>query len=68
MMHSTVLALAWAALASAHAGHEQTPLSSGPHQSLWFNNLPGDGGTQVRGLFCVINFVIVLTARAFLPG
>src|SRR5437667_9214147 len=30
-----------------HADHEnQTPMS-GPHKSLWYNTLPGDGGTQV---------------------
>lgn len=46
MYHTSLLALGWAALASAHAGHEQSSLS-GPHQSLWFNTLPGDGGTQV---------------------
>ncbi|KAM0418982.1 hypothetical protein ACHAPT_012033 [Fusarium lateritium] len=34
----------------AHAGHEQEPLS-GPHQSLWYNTLPGDGGTQADSVF-----------------
>lgn len=32
---------------NAH-GH-QAPLKAGPHKSLWYNALPGDGGTQVRG-------------------
>jgi agmatinase len=39
------LILGWAAAVTAHAGHEQIAL--GPHQSLWYNTLPGDGGTQV---------------------
>jgi agmatinase len=26
--------------------HDQEPIS-GPHQKLWYNVLPGDGGTQV---------------------
>lgn len=30
----------------AHADHDQTPIA-GPHKSLWYNALPGDGGTQV---------------------
>lgn len=29
-----------------HAHHEQTPIE-GPLQGLWYNTLPGDGGTQV---------------------
>ena len=32
-------------VAAAHAGHEQKPIA-GPHKSLWYNALPGDGGTQ----------------------
>ena len=30
----------------AHADGEQKPVA-GPHKSLWYNALPGDGGTQV---------------------
>jgi hypothetical protein len=42
-----------AAGAAAHAGHnhEQEPI--GPHKSLWYNTLPGDGGTQVR--WCLLD-------------
>ena len=42
------LAVVAAVLASAvgHGDHEQTPIA-GPHKSLWYNALPGDGGTQV---------------------
>ncbi|OAQ87295.1 agmatinase 1 [Purpureocillium lilacinum] len=46
MIPEVLFALAWAGTAAAHAGHEQKSLS-GPHQSLWYNTLPGDGGTQV---------------------
>ena len=35
------------ATATAHGDHTQEPLS-GPHKSLWYNTLPGDGGTQVN--------------------
>ena len=38
--------LSFAALVAAHGDHDQTPIS-GPHQDLWYNTLPGDGGTQV---------------------
>lgn len=34
-------------LAIAHNDQSQVPIA-GPHQSLWYNKLPGDGGTQVR--------------------
>lgn len=37
---------ALATLAVAHGDHGQTPLA-GPYQGLWYNTLPGDGGTQV---------------------
>ena len=30
----------------AHGDHGQVPIA-GPHASLWYNTLPGDGGTQV---------------------
>lgn len=36
-----------AATAAAHSGHKNQKSMSGPHQSLWYNRLPGDGGTQV---------------------
>lgn len=39
--------LALAAYVVAHDNHEQIPVE-GPHKSLWYNTLPGDGGTQVR--------------------
>ncbi len=45
---SLILPLAaFAAVVLAHADHDQTPIA-GPHKSLWYNALPGDGGTQVQ--------------------
>lgn len=41
------LAVAFAAAAAAHGDHIQEPIA-GPHKSLWYNTLPGDGGTQVH--------------------
>lgn len=46
MYLSVVGLLALLGIANAHGGHDQTPLA-GPHQRLWYNTLPGDGGTQV---------------------
>ncbi|KAM5345574.1 hypothetical protein ACJ41O_011435 [Fusarium nematophilum] len=54
MFYSTLLAFSWTALATAHAGHEQEPIS-GPHQSLWYSTLPGDGGTQADSVFSGIS-------------
>lgn len=46
MIASAMSILALSSLAVAHGDHSQLPLA-GPHQSLWYNTLPGDGGTQV---------------------
>ncbi|CAM1504785.1 Fc.00g023760.m01.CDS01 [Cosmosporella sp. VM-42] len=54
MISKTIIALSWAAIATAHGGHEQEPLS-GPLQSLWYNTLPGDGGTQADSVFSGIS-------------
>ncbi|KEZ43975.1 D-arginase [Scedosporium apiospermum] len=35
----------------AHVGHDQTPMIAGPLQGLWYNSLPGDGGTQADSVF-----------------
>lgn len=43
----TVAAFAAAVRAHGDHGSDQEPLQ-GPHKSLWYNTLPGDGGTQVR--------------------
>lgn len=46
MYLSVVSLLALSGIVTAHSSHDQTPLA-GPHQRLWYNTLPGDGGTQV---------------------
>ncbi|KAI9679570.1 MAG: hypothetical protein M1817_005592 [Caeruleum heppii] len=38
----------------AHGDHDQAPLA-GPHKSLWYNTLPGDGGTQADSVFSGIS-------------
>ncbi|CAI4214095.1 unnamed protein product [Parascedosporium putredinis] len=43
--------LLFAAGALAHAGHDQTPMIAGPLQGLWYNSLPGDGGTQADAVY-----------------
>ena len=46
-MHiSRQILVSFLALAVAHSDHAQTPIE-GPHKSLWYNTIPGDGGTQV---------------------
>ncbi|KAI1133296.1 arginase family-domain-containing protein [Nemania abortiva] len=50
--------LAVLGIVASVAGHdhsnEQTVLS-GPHRSLWYNTLPGDGGTQADSVFSGIS-------------
>ncbi|KAF2262352.1 Arginase/deacetylase [Lojkania enalia] len=48
--------LGLAAVAAAHGDHDhdQEPMS-GPHQGLWYNTLPGDGGTQADSVFSGIS-------------
>ncbi|KAH0834461.1 hypothetical protein FOPE_03809 [Fonsecaea pedrosoi] len=40
-----LLACASCTLAHGDHDHDQAPIE-GPHKSLWYNTLPGDGGTQ----------------------
>lgn len=49
MMKAFGAVLALAAAVAAHGDHDdhQAPIA-GPHHGLWYNTLPGDGGTQVR--------------------
>ena len=47
MQLKNLLNLGLVALAACH-DHEEQEVLEGPHQSLWYNNLPGDGGTQVE--------------------
>ncbi|KAK8247448.1 arginase family-domain-containing protein [Phyllosticta capitalensis] len=51
----TVAALASvAALVAAHGNHKQEPIE-GPHKGIWYNTLPGDGGTQADSVFSGIS-------------
>ncbi|SPN99077.1 agmatinase [Cephalotrichum gorgonifer] len=45
---TTLLCLAAGAL--AHGDHDQTPMA-GALESVWYNTLPGDGGTQADSVF-----------------
>ncbi|KAG0647024.1 Agmatine ureohydrolase 1 [Hyphodiscus hymeniophilus] len=49
----TVAALAASAL--AHGDHENQIPIQGPHKALWYNTLPGDGGTQADSVFSGIS-------------
>lgn len=52
MALSSLLQLALATAALAHGDHTQKTMQ-GPHPSLWYSTLPGDGGTQVRFILAV---------------
>ena len=66
----SIVSLAVAVL--AHEDHEQTPIA-GPHKGLWYNTLPGDGGTQVSCFFKQANSIrlnvhrLIPFSRVFLP-
>ncbi|KAH6652680.1 agmatinase 1 [Truncatella angustata] len=54
-MFASLLILGFAAIAAAHGGHDDQESLSGPHESLWYNSLPGDGGTQADSVFSGIS-------------
>ncbi|KIV92472.1 agmatinase [Exophiala mesophila] len=56
MLFTSVALLACASCVLSHGdhAHDQTPVS-GPHKSLWYNALPGDGGTQADSVFSGIS-------------
>lgn len=39
---------------TAHSSNDQYPIA-GPHNGLWYNTLPGDGGTQADSVFSGIS-------------
>lgn len=41
-------------VALAHKDHDQAPVQ-GPHKGLWYNSIPGDGGTQADSVFSGIS-------------
>ncbi|KAI1113588.1 arginase family-domain-containing protein [Nemania sp. NC0429] len=40
---------------ASHDSHSDQNVLSGPHRSLWYNTLPGDGGTQADSVFSGIS-------------
>jgi agmatinase len=47
MKANIIAAAAWVVAVIGHGDQAgQFPIA-GPHKSLWYNTLPGDGGTQV---------------------
>lgn len=75
MVSRSILALCLAAAVYGHGDHDDHQKSmSGPHQSLWYNTIPGDGGTQVfRNAIdpalerCLTHYRPTLYSRAFPP-
>jgi agmatinase len=55
MKTSASFLVALAAAVAAHGDHNQKPIE-GPIQGLWYNTLPGDGGTQVRETMMDMSF------------
>ena len=68
MMKCLSCIAALATIAGAHSDHEQKPIA-GPHKSLWYNtfdNIPGDGGTQVSSVLSSgVNGLIVTASGRF---
>ncbi|CAN9388635.1 unnamed protein product [Alternaria alternata] len=56
MRFTPAIVASFAATVAAHGdhGHDQEPLA-GPHEGLWYNTLPGDGGTQADSIFSGIS-------------
>ena len=55
MFSKTYLLATLVASVTSHGVHEDQSPILGPHQSLWYNTLPGDGGTQVRIMYYYCN-------------
>ncbi|RWR00113.1 arginase family-domain-containing protein [Paecilomyces variotii] len=54
MIVPTLSFVALVAVAAAHGDHRQKTMA-GPHQGLWYNTLPGDGGKQADSVFSGIS-------------
>ncbi|KAL2417653.1 Guanidinobutyrase [Exophiala dermatitidis] len=54
MYTPSLVALACASCAVAHSYHGQTTMQ-GPHQSLWYNTIPGDSSKQADSVFSGIS-------------
>ncbi|KAF9739075.1 hypothetical protein PMIN06_005322 [Paraphaeosphaeria minitans] len=55
MFSWTSIYVALVATVAAHGVHEDQSPILGPHQSLWYNTLPGDGGRQADSVFSGIS-------------
>lgn len=55
MSVSMKLLVATAAIVAAHGDHGSQEPIAGPLQKLWYNTLPGDGGTQADSVFSGIS-------------
>ena len=67
-LSSAVLSFAAAVAAHGDHDHDQEPLA-GPLEGLWYNTLPGDGGTQVQPSNTSLGAAIdLLTGRFSLLG
>lgn len=55
-LHAVLLGFTFAGHVLAHSAHQegQAPIA-GPHQGIWYNTLPGDGGTQADAVFAGIS-------------
>jgi hypothetical protein len=60
-MRFTPAFVSFAAIVAAHGDHDhdQEPLT-GPHEGLWYNTLPGDGGKQVCFPVAICSFVAAI--------
>ncbi|KAF2130959.1 Arginase/deacetylase [Dothidotthia symphoricarpi CBS 119687] len=54
-MKLSPVVLGFAAAVSAHGDHNKDQDPIGPHEGLWYNTLPGDGGTQADSIFSGIS-------------
>ncbi|KAF4625281.1 hypothetical protein G7Y89_g12890 [Cudoniella acicularis] len=55
MLTNILTAAILATSALAHGDHEHQIPIAGPHKALWYNTLPGDGGTQADSVFSGIS-------------
>ena len=55
MVARSLLSTLLVATVAAHGDHDEQEIIAGPHQGLWYNTLPGDGGTQANSVFSGIS-------------
>ena len=64
MLKFLVLAVVLSAFAQAHDdGHEDQEPIAGPLNSLWYNRLPGEGGTQVHLILLIYSIRSAKSSR-----